>query len=138
MGISRFGRHALVVCAAIAMLGCGSARGNNFVATDYNKPGHPSLSFAQMSIIREALDRVKPCQRTLVRYAVLGPNTDDLILFFAVPHGQGSHVFGTAIEVYFPDNGTEIPMGADDPQAEHREKQGIQWDIDHQPCPHPT
>ena len=66
---------------------------------DYNKPGHPSLALAQMSLIQRTLARVKSCQRPRVRYGVFGLNTDDLILFFAVPPGQGTHPFYTANEV---------------------------------------
>jgi hypothetical protein len=112
-----------------------------YVAADYLKPGHPDLTLAEMSRIYDILGLVKPCQRRLVRYALLkrrgNKNGRGLIFFFAVPRGQGAHVLGTGMLVYFPDTGTAVPMRVDDPPAEQEQKRrlGIQWDIDHQPCP---
>jgi hypothetical protein len=132
------GRYALGACVTVAMCACGSGQARDSVAIEYDKPGNPSLTFLQRSLILKTLDEVTPCQRPLVRCAVFGPKADDLILYFAVPHGQGSHVFGTAIDVYFPDRGYDVPIGVGDPHAEQRKKFGIQWDIAHQPCPHST
>jgi hypothetical protein len=135
--ISGLCHQALGIMMAVAVLAGCSTTCLNFVAIDYEKLGHPSLTSAQVNIIHETLERVKPCQRSLVRYAVSSPEAKDLILYFAVPPSQGAHVFGTAIDVYFPDTGRDIPMDQTDPGAEQREKQGIQWDIEHQPCPRP-
>jgi hypothetical protein len=106
-----------------------------YVGEDYERPGQPSLTPPQVQLIRETLSRVKPCQRPLVRYVLDGTEAEDVTLFFDVPPGQGAHVFRTAIEVYFPATGDEVPMGQDDPRIPQRVKEGIQWDIDHQPCP---
>ena len=104
-----------------------------YVAADYDKPGHhPTLTLEQIETIRRMLARVKPCQRPLLRYVL----DDEVTLFFAVPPGQGAHVLGTRMDVYFPRSGIEVPMPQDGPAAEARAKQGVQWDIDHQPCPH--
>lgn len=105
-------------------------------AMDYNRPGlHPPLNPKQVATIQAVLRRVKPCQRQLVQYS-FGNGFRDLVMFFSVPPGEGSHVFGTADEVYIPRDGSEMPM-SDNENAEQMEKQGIQWDIDHQPCPSP-
>jgi hypothetical protein len=113
------------------------SQGTNFIAMDYSKPGHPELTFAQMSLIQRTLARVKPCQRPLVRYGLFGPDTKDVILFFAVGPHEGAHPFGTTNQVYFPDEGYSIATN-DNGQLEQMKKQGIQWDIDHKPCPHPA
>jgi hypothetical protein len=70
----------------------------------------------------------------LVRYAFLG-NSANIVLFFAVPPGEGAHVIGSADESYNPMDNSVIPM-SDNPNIEEMQKQGVQWDIDHQPCPH--
>jgi hypothetical protein len=103
-----------------------------YVAIDYDKPGHPSLTLEQTRTIKEMLARVKPCQRSLLRYV---PN-DGVTLFFAVPSGQDPYVLGDPGTVYLVDTGGEIPVSDGGPEAQQRAKQGIQWDIDHQPCPH--
>jgi hypothetical protein len=159
MGKLSFRRRASCIVTAVALAACSKAGTVNsvkasatppyehlatsapgpptYVAEDYAKPGQPSLTFAQTSAILETLDRVKPCQRSLVRYVVSGQGVRDLLLFFTVPHGQGAHVFGTGMDVYFPDSGVTVPIRQDvsTAQAQERKKQGIQ-DIDHQPCPH--
>jgi|SRR5580704_4182989 hypothetical protein len=160
MTISGFVRCTLTSCVAIATLAaCSKANSNavetaassprrtpwtsppgppTYVGADYEKPGQPSLTPPQVRLIRETLSRVKPCQRPLVRYVLDGAEAQDVTLFFDVPPGQGAHVFGTAIDVYFPATGDEVPMGQDDPQNRQRVKEGIRWDIDHEPCPRPS
>ena len=165
MSILGFSRYALTSCTtAVLIVGCsnGSASGAEhgpaasptsvvsvaatpavwptfatYDAMDYNRPGlHPPLNPKQVATIQAVLRRVKPCQRQLVQYS-FGNGFRDLVMFFSVPSGEGSHVFGTADEVYIPRDGSEIPM-SDNQNAEQMEKQGIQWDIDHQPCPSPS
>lgn len=161
--MSRFvmARNALCSCAAAALLACCS-KGDissseqhptsnptsllivestpgtwpvfpTYDAVDYDKPGlHPLLTPEQVARIRAVLIKVKSCQRQLVQYS-FGNGFRDLVIFFAVPSGEGSHVFGTADEIYIPRDGSEIPM-SQNPNYEQMEKQGIQWDIDHEPC----
>ena len=157
----RFSRVALMIGATSALL-AGCSKGNTanternpisgpmslvsvatpgtwprfptYDAVDYDKPGlHPPLTPKQVANIRAVLTAVKPCQRPLVRYS-FGNGFRDLIMFFSVPAGEGSHVFGTADVVYSPRDGFAIPM-SDNPNVQQMAKQGIQWDIEHQPCP---
>jgi hypothetical protein len=105
-----------------------------YVAMEYDKPGHPSMTPEQMRTIREMLAKVKPCQRPLLRYVL----DDEVTLFFAVPPGQGARILGSPGLFYLPGTGGEVPIQENGPEAEARAKQGVQWDIDHQPCPRPT
>jgi len=104
---------------------------------DYDKPGHPSLTLAEMSLIQRTLERVKPCQRRLVRYGLLGSDMDHIVLFFAVGPHRGTHPFYTTNQVYFPDRGYSIAT-PDNGQVAQLKRDGIQWDIDHEPCPSPA
>jgi hypothetical protein len=106
----------------------------SYVATDYDKPGRPGpfLAAADIARIQTVLARVKPCQRPLVRYA--GGDGSPIVLFFAVKPGEGAHVLGTADEFYDPATGSVVP-GSDNQSEEQMQKQGLQWDIDHQACP---
>jgi hypothetical protein len=106
-----------------------------YVAVDYDKRGHPSLTSVELASIRTALSIVKPCQRPLVRYAY-GNSDTPIFLYFAVGPQEGAKVFGTAL-VYDPSNDTGIPM-SDITGEDEMVKQGIQWDVDHQPCPSPS
>lgn len=40
-----------------------------FVALDFQKPGQPKLTAAQVALIRKTLAVVKPCQQSLLRYS---------------------------------------------------------------------
>jgi hypothetical protein len=102
-------------------------------AVDYKKPGlHPPLTPKQIANIQAVLEKVKPCQRQLIQYS-FGNGFREPVVFFAVPPGEGSHIFGAGNVVYFPSDGSAIPM-SDNPNAEQMEKRGLQWDIDHHPC----
>jgi hypothetical protein len=101
-----------------------------FIALDYTKPGHhPFLTEAEGAAIQDALVKVKPCQRPLLRYVV---SNDEVSLFFAVGQHEGAHVFGTR-SVYDPSDAVGGPL-SDDHNADMMVKQGIKWDIDHEPC----
>jgi hypothetical protein len=130
-------RYGLWVLANFAMLaGCTSQPiSNSMIAMDYDQPGHPNFTADQAARIRYVLARVKPCQRALVRYAFGG--IDSLVLFFAVTPGRGlgTKVLGTG-EIYVPSDGTELPMN--DNYTEQMQKEGIQFDIDHEPCAPPA
>jgi hypothetical protein len=108
----------------------------SYAAADYDKPGRPGplLSPSDITEVQAVLQAVKPCQRRSVRYAFLG-NSTNIVLFFAVPPGEGAHVIGSADESYNPMDNSVIPM-SDNPNIEEMQKQGVQWDIDHQPCPY--
>jgi hypothetical protein len=104
-----------------------------FVAIDYGKPGQPNLSGADATRIRRVLARVKPCQRALVRYAFPG-RWAQAVMFFAIPPDGGAHVFGEGDAYYVPNQDSVIPIPGDSENFGEIEKQGLQWDIDHQPC----
>jgi hypothetical protein len=106
----------------------------SYSAEKYGNPGTdgPLLNPADAAKLEDVLKRVKPCQRPLVRYA--GGDGAPMVLFFAVQRGQGAHVLGTADEFYDPATGSVVP-GSDNPSQEQMQRQGLQWDIDHQPCP---
>jgi len=103
---------------------------------DYDKPGHPPLTPNEVASIRSALARVKPCQRTLVRYA-FPANTGlmSFVLFFE-PHDGGnvSHIFGETNMLYSPWDGQVFPASPDDSDSEQIDKFGIQYLIDQQKC----
>jgi len=135
--LSNNARAILVSACAAILLASAPTEGSNFVATAYNNPGHPVLTSAQVALIKKTLARVKPCQRALVRYGLFGPSTTDIVFFFAVGPRQGTHPFGQGSVMYFPDGGysNAVPDNGD---AAKMEREGIQWDIDHQPCPTAT
>lgn len=135
----RFLTASAIIC--FATLGTSSSpapdRGFSFAAGEYNTPGHPELSPAQVIRIKQILAEVKPCQRPLVRYGLFGPSADDMVFFFKVPPGQVTHVLGAQNLYYNPRNGTMVPM-PDNPNFEQIKAQGIQWDVHHEPCPSPA
>lgn len=105
-----------------------------YAAEDYGKAGS-LLSRTDISRLKEILRKVKPCQRSLVRYSFGGePAGGPAIFFFAPQPGEAPHVIGTADEIYMPFNGSVVPM-SDNEEEDQMLKEGIQWDVDHQPCP---
>jgi hypothetical protein len=158
MRTSGFGRYALIICVAVAMLaGCNASTHSNqqqpgssspaasepalspttspeYAAVDYDKPGHPQLTPDEVASIRSALARVKPCQRTLVRYAF--PDSAELpfVIFFQPESGQGAPVFGEPRTYYLIVDGEVVTASPTDPYADQVEKFGIQYIIDHQGC----
>lgn len=107
----------------------------NYVALDYNELGHhPVLTPEQVARIQQVLARVKPCQRPLVRYAIDRYEKDGIALFFGVYPNTFMHVFGSPDAYYLPSMGV-FAGPPDNADIEAQTKQGIQWDIDHQPCP---
>lgn len=122
----------LSVLVAVAALSLGL---NASAATTYNTPGHhPPLTPAQVVRIQQVLARVKPCQRPLVRYAIDRYEKDGIALFFGVYPNTFMHVFGSPDAYYMPSMGV-FAGPPDNSDIEGQTKQGIQWDIDHQPCP---
>ena len=113
----------------------------NYVAVDYNVSGqHPPLTPAQLTRIQQILARVKPCQRPLVHYAVYPYEgmQAGLVFFFRTPNDDVldySHVFGDSGRYYMPTDGLFSGFTDDTSTQEAQAKQGIQWDIDRQPCP---
>lgn len=110
----------------------------NYAAVDYDKPGHPTLTPDEVARIRSALARVKPCQRTLVRYAFPANASSwhgwpSFVLFFQTD-GGGVHIFENAGTLYLPMSGDLYPTSNDDPVSEQIEKFGIQYLISHQEC----
>jgi hypothetical protein len=148
----RIVRAFVLGAAMISLAACNKASGSNsgqaaatppyehltgtgppvYAAIDYDKPGHPSMTAEQARAVREMLARVKPCQRSLLRYVL----DEDVTLFFAVPLGQGARVLGNPGLIYVPESGSEIPVQENGPEADARAKEGVQWDIDHEPCSH--
>ena len=106
----------------------------NYVAIDYNTPGHhPPLTPAQVIRVQQILARVKPCQRSLVRYALVPHHRSipyGLAFFFWTNDedeaGEILHVFDTSNTYYREDVGLIAGM---------QSYQSIQEDIDNQPCP---
>lgn len=58
-----------------------------YLATEYGKPGQPALAPRERALIRTTLAVIKPCQRTLLRYAFPEDAVPDtqLVLFFVEP-----------------------------------------------------
>jgi hypothetical protein len=117
-----------------ALRGVGSpAVWPNYLAKDYEKPGHPTLTTRQKSTIRFALAKVEPCQRAFLRYA-FPRNGDDspFVLFFQGQASSWPHVFWTNNMYYKPADGEIFPgSGGDAPPPGQR---FITWDIDHAGC----
>jgi hypothetical protein len=106
----------------------------NYVAVDYNTTGlHPPLTRAEAAAIRNVLARVKPCQRSLVRYVLAENEKDGIALFFEPEPNRWAHILGEPDAYYTPMNGV-FAGPPDDPDIQAQEKQGMQWDIDRQPC----
>lgn len=110
----------------------------NYAAVDYDKPGHPMLTPHEVASIRSALGRVKPCQRTLVRYAFPANASSwhgwpSFVLFFQTD-GGGAHIFENAGTMYLTMSGDLYPTSNDDPFSEQFEKFGLQFLINHQKC----
>ena len=108
----------------------------SYAAVDYNRSGHPSLSRAEVGSIRSTLAKVKPCQRTLLRYAFPPqPNSLPFVLFFEPEDGNnGTAVIGEPRTYYLVSDGEVISASPTDPAAEQIEKFGIQFLINHTRC----
>jgi hypothetical protein len=137
--------RGLLIAVALLASNVATAAANDdapaYVALNYNVPGrHPPLTRAQVARIRQVLAQVKPCQRPLVRY-LLSSEWPDLVkdgiafMFKAQPNNESAHVFGAPNLYYMPSMGL-FPGPPDEPARGAQEKEGIQWDIDFQPCPH--
>lgn len=83
-----------------------------YVAMDYDKPGHPTLTSKEVSRLRGILREVKVCQQRGVRYWLTTSDPGQsyrMKVFFAVQDERGGsylagHVFGgTTNEVYLRD-----------------------------------
>jgi hypothetical protein len=114
----------------------------SYRATDYGKPGQPSLTATQVARIRFILSQVKLCQRPLLRYAFPRDHYKSLVVFFE-PRGfdspgtiSFSHVIGEGFAWYAPSVGeTRVgPIGADDTTADMVRKFGVQYDVENEPC----
>jgi len=53
----------------------------NYLANDYNKPGHPSLTPSEVRLITKTLAVVEPCQIPFLRYA-FPENAPGIALYF--------------------------------------------------------
>jgi hypothetical protein len=108
----------------------------DYAAVDYDKPGHPPLAPTELASIRSALARVKPCQRTLVRYALLAYPAELPFVIFFQPEGtnDSAPVFGEPRTYYRISEGEVITASPTDPYADQIEKFGIEFLIDHQSC----
>jgi hypothetical protein len=107
----------------------------SYIAADYNATGgHPSLTPDQTAAIRRVLARVKPCQRPLVRYVLTEGEKDGIALFFKPEPDQWAHILGEPDAYYAPLQGV-FAGPPDDPSTQAQGEQGMQWDIDRQPCP---
>ncbi len=104
-----------------------------YSAVDYDKPGHPALTPSEKAGIRSTLARVKPCQRTLVRYA-FPESRLPFVIFFQPESGQGAAVFGEPRTYYLIVDGEVVTASPTDPFADQVEKFGIQFLIDHEKC----
>lgn len=76
---------------------------------DIGKHGQPKLTVAEVARVRNVLREVKPCQRSLLRFAF---SNDDrsagtLALFFPIIQEgngySGAHIFGTSNAIYMWD-----------------------------------
>jgi hypothetical protein len=106
----------------------------SYVAKDYNEPGQPGLTSKEISMIREALRRVKSCQEDMVRYAF--PSNPRLgipfVVFFEpwISPTHLTHVFWTT-GTYFKWDGEVFTTRA----APAAVSADIRYDIGRMPCP---
>jgi hypothetical protein len=106
----------------------------NYVAVDYNAPGrHPPLTRAEAAAILRVLARVKLCRRSLVRYVLAENEKDGIALFFEPQPNSWAHILGEPDAYYTPMDGV-VAGPPDEPDIQAQERQGIQWDIDREPC----
>jgi hypothetical protein len=103
-----------------------------YLAQDYTRAGRPPLTVDEIGMIRDALAKVKPCQRAFLLYAF--PSNPDfglpLVLFFKEPDPtQVAHVFGTT-GVYIQKDGEVFvtPIGVP------RVPSSISFDVEHTGC----
>jgi hypothetical protein len=90
----------------------------SYAVVDYQRAGHPKLSADELSQLRAALERVRPCQRALLRYAFPSKTwstASSFVIYFDDPgystgaYGQGRWVFGTDA-IYEPSRGLASPI----------------------------
>jgi hypothetical protein len=83
-----------------------------YAAKDYAKAVHPALTQAQIASIRRMLARVRPCERSLLRYAFTS-NGGHFIMFFDTGSGEDPHVLGERNIYYQRREGRGIPVMGD-------------------------
>jgi hypothetical protein len=106
-----------------------------YVATDYDKRGHPALTKKQAALIRYTLSLLKPCQAALLRYAF--PNNFPGMVLFFQPSDPSTwpYVLWTKHLGYKPTEGEAFPMpDADWPIPKWK---GTAYEVVHQSC-HPS
>lgn len=73
-----------------------------------------------------------------MRYVLWRYGKGGVALFFDSPanqgNGLGAHILGEPNMYFTPTNGV-FSGPNDEPNLDAQEKEGIQWDIDRQPCP---
>jgi hypothetical protein len=105
----------------------------SYRAVDYrNSRGHPALTPSQSHMIRSALGLVKPCQRTILRYAFPNGGLHHVVLFFYPPSGGWPHVLWTRNLFYKPEDGTEFAGSATYPEPQDFSE--ITYDVQHTDC----
>lgn len=104
-----------------------------YVAKNYNKPGSPALTSKEISMVREALRKVKPCQEYMVLYAFpANPKSGiPFVVFFGSRFSptQPAHVFWSSNR-YFKWNGEVFTSTASQAMA----SADINYDIEHTTC----
>ncbi|MGC1381727.1 MAG: hypothetical protein WA814_11975 [Candidatus Baltobacteraceae bacterium] len=111
---------------------------SSYLATDYDKPGHPELGSEDVEQIRAALAKVKACQKPILRYAFPDGYGRAVLFFGGKGPNEYAHVFGKGNFFYIPARNVimVVPANASTIDAKQAIAQGIEWDVDHQPCPH--
>ena len=104
-----------------------------YVAKDYDVPGHPALTSNEIAMLREALRKVKPCQRDMLRYAFPSNAKSGIrfVVFFEpwITPTHPAHVFWTS-DVYFKWNGKVFVTR----RAGATVRSDIRYDIERTPC----
>jgi hypothetical protein len=107
-----------------------------YLASDYDRPGHPTLTVKQVGVIRLALVTVMPCQRAILRYAFpSNPDYLPFVLFFEEPYeaprpSKAPHVFWTSRTYYNQNDGEVITASTDSESV----SDNIKHDIDQRGC----
>jgi hypothetical protein len=57
----------------------------NYSALDYDKPGHPPITGAEIALIHKTLSLLRPCQAVQLRYAFPKNRKNAVALFFDNP-----------------------------------------------------
>lgn len=106
-----------------------------FQALEYQKPGQPPLTAAQVALIHKTLAVIKPCQRALLRYSFDNgdPSRKTIDLYFEPddPREPSVHVLWERDLYYFFEEGRAhaVPF-ADEPSPDW----SIRADITNNPC----